>query len=321
MVYQVIQNRYTFWMTEVSSIPLILNATISSDLDVIGDRWALLILRDLFLGRSRFEALRTHTGASKATLSRRLETLIQIGVVKRHQQNPNSKHHDYLLTGKGLKLLGASTLAWRWENQWLNATEGSTLPAALVHTPCGHPFVPETVCTHCGQAVLFDDVKWYTSDDSFKHQLEVIRSANKMRRVRNSRTQALDKSMAGISDLIGDRWTLMILIASFMGAKRNNDFSTYLNIASNILSKRLSMLVDENLFEKTAYQQNPPRYEYQLTEKSKALFPLVMIMRQWAIEFHPIPETLKHEPCGAELKLSVNCSECKTELHPSDISM
>ena len=105
-------------MTDVSSIPLILNATISSDLDVIGDRWTLLILRDLFLGRTRFEALRTHTGASKATLSRRLETLIQADVVKRRQLNPSNKHFDYLLTSKGLKLFGASALAWQWEVAW-----------------------------------------------------------------------------------------------------------------------------------------------------------------------------------------------------------
>lgn len=308
-------------MTDVSSIPLILNATISSDLDVIGDRWALLILRDLFLGRTRFEALRTHTGASKSTLSRRLDTLIQIGVVMRHQQNPSSKHHDYVLTSKGLKLFGASTLAWRWENQWLNTSSDSALPAKLIHKPCGHPFVPEVVCAHCGDSVLYEDVKWYTADDSFQQQLEVIRSANKMRRVRSSRTTALDSSMAGISDLIGDRWTLMILIASFMGAKRNNDFSKYMNIASNILSQRLSLLVDEKLFKKSAYQNNPPRYEYLLTDKSKALFPLVMIMRQWAIDFHPIPETLKHEPCGAELRLAVNCNVCKAELHPDDIGM
>ncbi|REL26350.1 transcriptional regulator [Thalassotalea euphylliae] len=307
-------------MTDVTSIPLILNATISSDLDVIGDRWTLLILRDLFLGRTRFESLRTHTGASKATLSRRLDTLIQIDVIKRQQLKPTSKHYDYLLTGKGLKLFGASILAWRWETQWLASASESSLPITLLHTPCGHPFIPETVCTHCGQAVKFEDVKWYTSDDSFQHQLKVIQSANKMRRVRNSRTSALDNRMAGISDLIGDRWTLLILIAAFMGAKRNYEFANYLNIASNILSQRLSMLVEENLFEKTAYQHNPPRYEYVLTDKSKALFPLVMILRQWAMDFHTTPESLKHEPCGANLRLSVNCNMCKTELHPTDIS-
>ncbi|MCH2055201.1 MAG: winged helix-turn-helix transcriptional regulator [Thalassotalea sp.] len=307
-------------MTDVSSIPLILNATISSDLDVIGDRWTLLILRDLFLGRTRFEALRTHTGASKATLSRRLETLIQADVVKRRQLNPSNKHFDYLLTSKGLKLFGASALAWQWENRWLKTESSETLPRILLHKSCGQPIVPETVCAHCGEQVAFDEVKWDVSSDSFKQQFEVIQSANKMRRVRNSQTQALDGSMAGISDLIGDRWTLLILIAAFMGAKRNREFAQYLNIASNILSQRLTMLCDEQLFEKTEYQQNPPRHEYLLTDKSKALFPLVMILRQWAIDFHPIPELLKHVTCGAELRLSVNCKTCKTELLPEDIS-
>lgn len=307
-------------MTDESTIPLILNATISSDLDVIGDRWVLLILRDIFLGRTRFEALRTHTGASKATLSRRLDTLIQIGVIKRQQLNPNNSHCDYVLTRKGLQLFGGAALAWRWESQWLNKKSDPALPTTLIHTPCGHPVIPETICTDCGEVVNFDDVKWHTSSDFFEHQLEVIRSTNKTRRVRNSRTLALDDRMAGISDLIGDRWTLLILIAAFMGAKRNYEFANYLSIASNILSQRLTMLVDEQLFEKTAYQSNPPRYEYLLTDKSKALFPLVMILRQWAIDFHPIPEPLQHSSCGSALRLSVNCSACKAPLHAEDIS-
>jgi len=79
--------------------------------------------------------------------------------------------------------------------------------------------------------------------------------------------------------------------------------------------------VSEQMFEKTAYQQNPPRYEYLLTEKSKALFPLVMILRQWAIDFHPISESLEHASCGAQLRLSVNCSACKTPIKPQDINI
>ena len=313
-------------MTDVSSIPLILNATISSDLDVIGDRWTLLILRDLFLGRTRFESLRIHTGASKATLSRRLDTLINVDVINRQKRTPDSKHYDYLLTDKGLKLFSASLLAWGWENQWLKVSSKasdsqSALPVTLRHKSCGHPFTPETVCAHCTQCVELDDVKWYKSSDSFEHQLNVIQSANKMRRVRNSHSAGLDNTMAGVSDLIGDRWTLLILIASFLGAKRNYEFAKYLNIASNILSQRLSMLVTEDLLEKFAYQQNPPRYEYLLTKKSKALFPLIMTLRQWAMDFHTAPELLKHEPCGHNLRLSVTCSVCKAELKPEDIAI
>ena len=203
-------------MNEESAVPLILNAALAEELDLIGDRWVLLILRDIFMGRTRFEALRKHTGASKATLSRRLESLIQGGIVSRIEASPNTKRFDYRLTKAGMGLFGASMLAWQWESQWFETNEGD-LPHALIHQPCGHPLNPKVVCTHCNSALTLEDVEWQGIEASMDKQMAVIRSSNKQRRVRASAVKPADIRMAHVSDLIGDRWTLLLLIAAFLG--------------------------------------------------------------------------------------------------------
>ena len=306
-------------MNDVHAVPLILNSALASDLDLIGDRWVLLILRDLFMGRTRFESLRKHTGASKATLSRRLEALINANVVKRVESKPGTKRFDYMLTEKGMGLFGASMLAWQWESQWFDCSEGD-LPRSLFHRSCGNPLVPVTVCTHCRAPLKAGEVEWPQVESAIDMQMAVIRSSNNQRRVRASAVKPADLRLAHVSDLIGDRWTLLLLIAAFLGVKRNDGFVQQLKIASNILSQRLSMLVSAGIFEKQAYQHNPPRFEYLLTTKAKTLFPLIMVLRQWAMSQHPNSEPLCHTGCGKPLSFDVVCQSCEHPIKPSDVA-
>lgn len=308
-------------MTQSPSISLILNNALASDLDIIGDRWSLLILRDVFMGRNKFEALRTHTGASKATLSRRLDSLIKADVLCKRTGKDGSKRLEYHLTDKGKTLFGASMLAWQWESKWFDC-EDNELPHTLYHKQCNGVLEPVATCAHCNGKIGLEDVEWPESEQHFAHQMKVIRTSNKQRRVRGSaELQAADLRMTQISDLIGDRWTLLLLIAAFLGIKRNDGFANQLNIASNILSQRLSMLVDAGIFDKTPYQQNPPRFEYGLTEKAKTLYPLIMILRQWAMSHQPHQEHLRHKSCGNPLLIKVVCQGCNGELHPEDVAV
>ena len=92
---------------------MIINSAIVKGLDVIGDRWSLLILRDAFLGRNRFEQFRRHTGISKASLSRRLDTLIAEDVLYKHAYSSAATRFEYKLTEKGLGLFASSMLCWQ----------------------------------------------------------------------------------------------------------------------------------------------------------------------------------------------------------------
>lgn len=295
----------------------IVNNSIARGLDVIGDRWSLLILRDAFLGRSRFEEFRRHIGISKATLTRRLEALIVEGVLRKQPYSAAASRFEYKLTEKGAGLFASSLLAWQWELDWGTAKQERAeehLPYQLFHSACQHALNPQAVCRHCRQTFQIEDMQLAEQAVDTLGQLDEIKSISRQRRVRSSVNSGdEDLSLANISDLIGDRWTLLILISAFFGVKRYDAFLKQLNIASNILTTRLRLLVDVEVFERQVYQESPPRSDYHLSAKGKSLYPIVMAMRQWVVdglEQSAPADILIHKACGESLKLDVQCESC-----------
>jgi len=299
----------------------IINNAMAQGLDVIGDRWALLILRDAFLGRSRFEEFRKHTGASRTTLTRRLESLLAADVLYKRSYSTSGTRFEYKLTQKGMGLFATSLLCWQWEIEWTNVSP-EVLPPELFHSTCGKPLNPQAVCRHCSDALEISEVQWPEINHALDNQLDEIQSFNK-RRVRSGAVKnQQDLSLAYVSDLIGDRWTLLLLIAAFFGVNRYDVFLKQLGIASNILTDRLNLLVDVQVFERVTYQENPPRSEYNLTTKGKSLYPLVMVMRQWVIDWLPAMdpnEQLLHINCGQALVVEVVCGDCGQKPWPKDV--
>lgn len=296
---------------------LIVNSAIARGLDVIGDRWSLLILRDAFLGRTRFEEFRRHSGISKATLTRRLDALISEGVVYKGLCVKGAKRTEYRLTEKGSGLFSSSLLAWQWELEWGTAQQERVeeqLPHQLFHRTCQHDLYPQAVCAHCRQAFGVDDVQLTQASAGAALQLDEIKSLNGQRRVRSSvKSGEEDVNLANISDLIGDRWTLLLLISAFFGIKRYDGFLKQLNIASNILTARLKFLVEVGVFERCSYQDSPPRSEYHLSDKGRSLYTVVMAMRQWVV--NGLAETeqsavLIHKGCGHSLMVDIECRAC-----------
>lgn len=96
--------------------------------------------------------------------------------------------------------------------------------------------------------------------------------------------------IASTLDILGDRWTLVILRDMFFGKSKFGDFlKSQENIATNVLTKRLELIEEFGLAQKTVYQERPQRYEYKLTDKGKALLPILQSMSRWANEY--VPET------------------------------
>lgn len=81
--------------------------------------------------------------------------------------------------------------------------------------------------------------------------------------------------------VLGDRWSALIIRELFYGTARFEEFLQHLGIATNILSQRLQHLVDHGIIEKQAYQTRPPRYEYRLTAKGLDLYPVPLSMLAW----------------------------------------
>ena len=88
-------------------------------------------------------------------------------------------------------------------------------------------------------------------------------------------------SVAQVLEIIGERWTWLIIRDAFLGITKFIDFEQSLGIARNVLTDRLNRLVEEGIFERVLYQERPARYEYRLTPKGSDLFTALNALRQW----------------------------------------
>ena len=130
-------------------------------------------------------------------------------------------------------------------------------------------------------------------------------------------------SIARSLEVIGDRWTILILRDAFRGIRRFDDFRRDLEIARPVLADRLRKLVDAGVMTKVAYQDHPPRYEYRLTTMGIELSPaLVALMRwgdTWLSDGAP-PTVLVHDTCGHPLEQGFWCAHCGETFRPTDIA-
>ena len=129
---------------------------------------------------------------------------------------------------------------------------------------------------------------------------------------------AMQCSVARTLDVIGDKWSLLILRDAFYGVRRFDDFRLDLGVARNILTDRLNKLVDHDVLKRVPYEVKPPRYEYRLTEKGRDLLPVLLVMMRWgdkwASDGISEPTKLTHTKCGHDTEAVAVCSACNEEL-------
>src|SRR5215471_10028701 len=88
-------------------------------------------------------------------------------------------------------------------------------------------------------------------------------------------------SIARALEIVGERWTLLIVRDAFLGRRRFDEFQESLGISRNVLTERLGRLVDEGILDRVLYQEHPPRHEYRLTRKGLDLHLALTGLRQW----------------------------------------
>jgi DNA-binding HxlR family transcriptional regulator len=91
-------------------------------------------------------------------------------------------------------------------------------------------------------------------------------------------------SIARALEVVGERWTLLIVRDALLGLRRFDEFQQSLGIARNVLTDRLNRLVDEGVLERVRYSERPVRYEYRLTDKGRDLSVALSSLRQWGDE-------------------------------------
>jgi DNA-binding HxlR family transcriptional regulator len=127
-------------------------------------------------------------------------------------------------------------------------------------------------------------------------------------------------SMARSLEVVGERWTLLILRDIFLGIRKFEDLHRSLGVARNILQTRLELLTKEGVVEKRPYQEG--RYEYCLTPKGRELWPALMALLRWGDRHyapHGRPRLIKHRDCGGEVTEQLTCEKCGKSLTLQDV--
>jgi len=125
-------------------------------------------------------------------------------------------------------------------------------------------------------------------------------------------------SIAQSLEIVGEWWTLLILRDAFLGVRRFDDFVERLGISRNVLTIRLDRLVGAGILERHAYDEGRGRYDYLLTDKGRALWPVMTALRQWGDDWiygeGNEPLLIEHRSCGRVTTAQMTCSECGERL-------
>jgi DNA-binding HxlR family transcriptional regulator len=135
-----------------------------------------------------------------------------------------------------------------------------------------------------------------------------------------SRSWALDYDtdnchIAAALSIVGEKWAFLVLREAFNGVRRFDDMQRRTGAPRQVLSSRLSRLVDDGILRKVPYREpgQRPRSEYRLTEKGLDLFPVIVALLEWGDKHAASPDgppvVLTHRDCGADVRLELTCSD------------
>ena len=136
-------------LTDVGSVPVVpatTDETIAAVAGLVGDKWSMLVLRDVFRGVRRFDELCADLGMSRAVLTERLKRLVGAGVLTKVPYQEHPPRYEYRLTPMGVELSPMLVALLRWGDRWFG--DGATT-ATLVHAPCGTELHQAFWCPTC----------------------------------------------------------------------------------------------------------------------------------------------------------------------------
>jgi DNA-binding HxlR family transcriptional regulator len=129
-------------------------------------------------------------------------------------------------------------------------------------------------------------------------------------------------SIAGALEILGDRWSLLVVRECSYGVHRFNDIQRSTGAATDILTSRLKRLEAAGILRREPYSSRPVRHEYFLTRAGEELFPILLALREWGQrQLHPdtAPVNPVWHNCGAELHVETVCEACREVVTPADL--
>ncbi len=127
-------------------------------LEIIGDPWTPLVLRDAYHGMRRFDEFQKSLGIARNTLADRLRRLVEGGMLRTELYQDNPPRNEYLLTEMAADFLPVMAAMLSWGDRWLAGEAGA--PITMTHGTCGHAVEAQVVCTHCSAPLRLADVEF-----------------------------------------------------------------------------------------------------------------------------------------------------------------
>ena len=294
------------------------NCSVARTLDIVSDAWAFLIIREAFFGTQTFEAFRAALGIPRATLTDRLRKLTQLAIF-RQVASGSSQRKEYRLTKMGFDLYPSFIALMQFGDRWLS--KGERAPLTLIHTICGCDSHPIVTCSHCGEGVGARDAKYRDGPGAGRCPAKEGRNT---RRASDGSRFLLGRpsSVSRTLEIIGDKWSFMVVREGFFGNRRYDKILNELAIAPNILTDRLNRLVASGVFCRRQYRSSPDRYEYLLNDMGLDLYGSFIAMLRWGdrwLSKGKPPLVLTHLKCGHDFQPSVDCDRCKRPIVAADM--
>ncbi|RAV11044.1 transcriptional regulator [Mycolicibacterium sp. GF69] len=281
-------------------------------LGLLGDEWTLLVMQQSLLGATRFGEFKSRLPISNSVLTARLRTLTEAALLERRQYQQRPERFEYLGTSCGRSLWPVLLSIWEWERHWV-PDHAEPLPN-MHHAACGAEFGPVTTCRSCGQLVTGKDVvpQWGPSG-SWQRSVPSAATRRRSEADQHAAVGLFPQTMS----VLGNRWGFALLVAAFVGGRRFTDFQAQLGAPPGSVADRLATFTANGVLVETDNR-------YELTEKGRALFPVVITALQWAQRWFAAPEgpavVLTHDACGHRFTGVLACDRCSRPLRGAQVS-
>lgn len=278
-------------------------------LGLLGDEWTLLVVQQSLMGATRYADFQSRLPISHSVLSNRLRSLADAELLQRRIYQTNPPRSEYLTTPRSRSLWPMLVSIWDWERHWV-AEHADDLPQ-IRHTACGAGFAPQLTCRRCGELVSEKDVvaQWGPSGSWPRS----VPTAATRRRSASSQAGLFPQTMS----VLGNRWGFALLVAAFVGMSRFTDFQTQLAAPPGSIADRLSIFAANGVMVATDNR-------YRLTEKGRALFPVLIAALQWAQRWFHAPQgpavVLTHTACGGPFTAVMTCDQCARPVRGNQVA-
>lgn len=279
---------------------------IAQMLGLLGDEWNLFIIRHALMGTTHYAQFMSALPISNSVLTNRLQNLVHHGLLMREVHPATRARTEYLSTPRSRSLWPAMLSMWAWERDWVSQHRDD-LPD-MHHILCDKRFTPVLQCRGCGQAVSSGAVS-----------LRLGPSGDWSRFAPAAATRRRSEHNPGLypetMSVFGNRWAAALLVASFLGTTRFNEFQMQLGAPPSSLAERLHTFCDIGVLTASPTDEDgPQRAEYLLSDKGRAFFPVLAATLNWAQRWFHAPEgpaiVLTHNACGEPFMGQLSCDQC-----------